>query len=104
MIEAQNLRERGDWVRLIELGLQDYWPLPDWVTYHNTAESMNCPPWEMFEPVVFLTDADGNVLTDEYGDPLWTGERQPPRSWWRETKMLLESARNEARERLNRKT
>jgi hypothetical protein len=49
-------------------------PLPDWITYHNIAENMSCPPWELFEPE----------------------ENIPNRAWWRETRIILDSARNEA--------
>ena len=51
-------------------------PLPDWVGYHTTAESMHCPPWETFDPE----------------------ECQPPKWWWRETRILLDRARSDARE------
>jgi hypothetical protein len=49
-------------------------PLPDWITFHNIAENMSCPPWELFEPE----------------------ETIPNRAWWRETRIILDSARNEA--------
>lgn len=49
-------------------------PLPDFVTYLNTAESLNCPPWDMFE-------AD---------------ETPPPKPWWREARAILDHARSEA--------
>ena len=74
---AARLMRKGDTQKIAELGLDAYVdmePLPDWIGYHTTAESMPCPPWEMFDEA----------------------EDQPPKWWWRETKMLLESARNEA--------
>lgn len=49
--------------------------LPDWIAYLNIAESLGCPPWEMFEPE----------------------ETPPPKAWWREARMILDSARSEAR-------
>jgi hypothetical protein len=54
-------------------------PLPDFIEYLNAAESMSCPPWELFE-------AD---------------ETPPPKWWWREAQMIWNGARAEARRQLD---
>jgi hypothetical protein len=59
--------------------MSDLEPLPDYIHYLNTAESLSCPPWDMFE-------AD---------------ETPPPKWWWREARMILDSARAEAKRQMD---
>lgn len=63
-------------------GMMEMEPIPDWVTWHNIAEGMNCPPWEMFD----------------------NGEPQPAKAWWRETRRIYDAGNAQAnREIANRK-
>jgi hypothetical protein len=69
------MKAEGDIEGLIRRGLLEWEPLPDWVTYLQTAENMYVAPWQMFEPE----------------------ETQPPAWWWRETRMLFDGAIAEAK-------
>jgi hypothetical protein len=71
--DARQLRAAGDIEGLIRMGLLDWEPLPDWITYLTTAENMTCPPWDLFE----------------------AEETPPPKWWWREARMIFDAGRNE---------
>jgi hypothetical protein len=82
------------------MGLLDWEPLPDWITYLTTAENMTCPPWEMFEPAQWAIDP---LEFDDEGFPvnagsymrIIAGDVQPPKWWWREARMIFDAGRNE---------
>jgi len=60
-------------MEMVGEGLSEMEPLPDWISYLTTAESMHCPPWELFEDV----------------------ETPPGKRWWRITRMMLDAGRAE---------
>lgn len=66
---------------MVKEGLSEMEPLPDWITYHNVAESMHCPPWELFE----------------------VDETPPPRVWWRTTRMMLDAGRSDGERQRSKK-